>query len=430
MKASSSAKMVFRIFLTFLLATAILAAPAQAQTFTVLHTFKGADGAEPMGVLVSDGSGNIYGTTAGGGSGTKCPNLSSFGCGTAFMLDKAGKEVALYSFDGMNGAGPYAGLLRDGSGNFFGTTIGGGVNGQPCGGTQGYGCGVAFRLAKTGEEAEYKFRGTPDGYFPESLLVEDPAGNLYGTTYLGGANGIGAVFKIDAKNGKETILHSFAGPPEGRGDGAFSYEGVIMDATGNLYGVTSRGGAYGAGMVYELDAGGGETVLYSFTGLFDGSDPDSVLLLDSGRNLYGTTAGGGNSCGVNGCGVVFELSPQPGGTWVESVLYAFCSLPDCTDGQEPVSGPLVIDSVGNLYGTTYFGGISTRLCNGTCGVVFELDAGGKETVLHSFTGGADGAFPFAGLTMDNSGNLYGTTQGGGATCYPSLTCGVVFKITP
>jgi len=429
MQPNSVAKIVVRIFLTLLLAAAILSAPAQAQTFTVLHTFKGADGAEPIGVLVLDRAGNIYGTTGIGGGGTRCPNFSNSGCGTAFMLNKAGKEVGLYSFDGTNGAGPYAGLLRDAAGNFFGTTIGGGTDGQSCDGTQGYGCGVAFKLTKAGKETVYKFQGTPDGYFPESLLVEDPAGDLYGTTYLGGADTLGTVFKIDTK-GNETILHSFAGPPEGGGDGAFSYEGVIMDAVGNLYGVTSRGGAYGAGVVYELAAGGGETVLYSFTGSSDGSGPDSVLLLDSQGNLYGTTAGGGNSCGVNGCGVVFELSPQPGGTWAESVLYAFCSLPDCTDGQEPGSGPLVMDFAGNIYGTTYFGG-AYRNCNGDgCGVVFKLDAAGKETVLHSFTGGSDGASPVAGLAMDSSDNLYGTTQGGGATCYPSLTCGVVFKITP
>lgn len=426
-----AAKTLFLTF-TLLLLSAVLPARLHAQTFAVLHTFTGPDGAEPIGVLVLDGSGNIYGTTGIGGTGTKCPNFSNSGCGTAFVLNKTGKEVGLYSFDGANGAGPYAGLLRDATGNLFGTTIAGGTDGQACGGAQGFGCGVAFRLTKTGKEIVYKFKGTPDGYAPESLLVEDTAGNIYGTTYEGGADTLGAVFKIDTK-GKETILHSFAGPPEGGGDGAFSYEGVIMDAAGNLYGVTSGGGAYGAGVVYELAPGGEETLLYSFTGFSDGSDPDSVLLLDSQGNLYGTTAGGGSSpeCfSINGCGVVFELSPQSGGSWTETVLYTFCSLPGCADGQEPGSGPLVRDSGRNIYGTTVFGGKSTVQCNGSCGVVFKLDSTGHETVLHSFTGGTDGAFPLAGLTMDSSGNLYGTTQAGGATCYTSFTCGVVFKITP
>jgi uncharacterized repeat protein (TIGR03803 family) len=122
--------------------------------------------------------------------------------------------------------------------------------------------------------------------------------------------------------------------------------------------------------------------------------------------------------------VVFELSPKSGGDWVETVLYEFCSLSNCIDGERPLAGPLVRDPAGTLYGTTYFGGVNDD------GVVFKLDVTGQETVLHSFTGGPDGAFPYAGLAEDGSGDLYGTTQGGGATCYTSYTCGVVFKITP
>jgi uncharacterized repeat protein (TIGR03803 family) len=410
------------LLLTFGLLTA-----APAQTFKVLHTFKGSDGASPEGALVLDNAGNIYGTTVGGGSGN-CSELG-MGCGTAFMLNRAGKEVGLYSFKGGNGYGPMAGLLRDAAGNFYGTTINGGEITDTCGGVEAGGCGVAFRLTKTGKEVLYKFKGTPDGYFPESSLVKDAAGNFYGTTYLGGTNGLGAVFKIDAA-GKESILYSFAGPPAGGGDGVSPNEGVIRDPAGNLYGVASAG-AYDAGVVYRLDAFGNETLLYNFTGGSDGGGPDSVLLLDPEGNLYGTTEGGGNSnCGIDGCGVVFELSPQPGGAWTETVLYSFCTLPNCADGERPLTGPLIMDADGNIYGTTYFGGTSKR-CNGdTCGVVFKLDTAGHETVLHSFTGGADGALPYAGVTMDSSGALYGTTQGGGATCYTSYTCGVVFKITP
>jgi uncharacterized repeat protein (TIGR03803 family) len=226
-------------------------------------------------------------------------------------------------------------------------------------------------------------------------------------------------------------LHSFAGPPEGGGDGAFLYEGVIRDTAGNLYGVTAAGGASGAGTVFKVDSSGSETLLYSFSGGSDGGDPDSVLLLDSQGNLYGTTANGGSSDVCDGgCGTVFELSPQSGGNWAETVVYSFCSLENCADGQQPVGGPLVKDSVGNIYGNTIFGG-SYRNCNGdSCGVIFKLDTAGKETVLHSFTGGADGAFPVAGLTLDSSGNLYGTAWQGGAKCFTSYTCGVVFKITP
>jgi uncharacterized repeat protein (TIGR03803 family) len=377
--------------------------------------------------LVRDSSGNIYGTTGGGGTG----GCDGYGCGTVFKMTKEGKEVWLYSFKGTNQIDPSAGLLRDANGNLYGTTENGGKITKTCGGVQGGGCGTVFRVDKNGQGTTlYKFKGTPDGYFPQALLVKDSAGNLYGTSYLGGVDGIGAVFKLDA-NGKETILHSFAGPPEGGGDGAFLYEGVIRDTAGNLYGVTAAGGASGAGTVFKVDSSGSETLLYSFSGGSDGGDPDSVLLLDSQGNLYGTTANGGSSDVCDGgCGTVFELSPQSGGNWAETVVYSFCSLENCADGQQPVGGPLVKDSVGNIYGNTIFGG-SYRNCNGdSCGVIFKLDTAGKETVLHSFTGGADGAFPVAGLTLDSSGNLYGTAWQGGAKCFTSYTCGVVFKITP
>jgi uncharacterized repeat protein (TIGR03803 family) len=413
------------------LMTLLLASVAHAQTqatkFKVLHTFHGKDGSFPTGTLVRDSSGNIYGTTGGGGTG----GCDGYGCGTVFKMNNAGKEIWLYSFKGASQIDPTAGLLRDASGNLYGTTENGGKITKTCGGVQGGGCGTVFRVDKNGQGTTlYKFKGTPDGYFPQALLVKDSAGNLYGTSYLGGVDGIGAVFKLDA-NGKETILHSFAGPPEGGGDGAFLYEGVIRDTAGNLYGVTAAGGASGAGTVFKVDSSGSETLLYSFSGGSDGGDPDSVLLLDSQGNLYGTTANGGSSDVCDGgCGTVFELSPQSGGNWAETVVYSFCSLENCADGQQPVGGPLVKDSVGNIYGNTIFGG-SYRNCNGdSCGVIFKLDTAGKETVLHSFTGGADGAFPVAGLTLDSSGNLYGTAWQGGAKCFTSYTCGVVFKITP
>lgn len=206
---------------------------------------------------------------------------------------------------------------------------------------------------------------------------------------------------------------------------------MIRDAAGNLYGVTGAGGADGGGVAYKLDATGDEILLCSFEGS-DGIGPDSVLAADGAGNLYGTTEGGGNSeCGGTGCGVVFELSPDSGGSWTGTVLYTFCSQSNCADGVEPLDGPLVRDAAGNLYGTTYFGGALPN-CNGAgCGVVFKLDPSGKETVLHSFTGGTDGAFPWAGLTTDAAGNLYGVTAGGGdINCFPPEGCGVVFKITP
>jgi uncharacterized repeat protein (TIGR03803 family) len=261
-------------------------------------------------------------------------------------------------------------------------------------------------------------------------LVKDRAGNLYGTTYLGGMNGLGAVFKIDAA-GKETVLYNFTGGS----DGCAPDPGVILDSAGNLYGVTSDGGAgfcnSGYGVVFEVDTAGDETVLHTFGGS-DGANPFSALLLDSKGNLYGTTANGGTSDVCDGgCGAVYELSPQSGGGWSETVLHSFCSLSGCVDGEKPLFGPLAKDAAGNLYGTTTFGG--TSRCNGSgCGVVFKLDPTGKETVLHDFTGGSDGAFPEVGLALDGAGNLYGAaTSGGDLNCHAKYGgCGVIFKIIP
>jgi uncharacterized repeat protein (TIGR03803 family) len=412
----------FLSLLTCLLTWTILSASALGQALTVLHTFSGAptDGAGPFGQLTRDGVGNLYGTT-GAGSNVKGLCVSFGGCGTAFKLDNTGKLVWMHSFTGSSGQEPLAGLLRSKAGNLYGTTVLGGDT--VC---YTYGCGTVFELSSIGKEKVLdKFTGGLDAQNSEAQLVEDVAGNLYGTTYMGGTSGYGTVFKIDPA-GHETLLYSFAGPLGGGGDGAYAYRGVILDAAGNIYGGTSAGGAYGAGTVFEI--------LYSFTGVADGGGPDSVLLLDAQGNLYGTTVLGGNTnCGGgSGCGVVFKLSPQVGGNWTETTLYTFCSLANCADGREPLTGPLVLDSAGNLYGTTVFGGSSP--CNGSgCGVVFKLEPTGQETVLHSFSGGADGGFPNAGLVTDRSGNLYGMTgQGGNLNC-PNGNgegCGVVFKLRP
>ncbi len=428
MQPSSAAKVVLRIFRTLLLASAVFSAPAHAQTFTVLHTFTGApnDGEGPFGQLTRDSAGNLYGTTEGGGKGN-CARYAGGGCGTAFMLNQAGKEIAKFSFNGGNGFVPLAGLLRDAAGNFYGTTVNGGD--ATC---YKLGCGTVFKITSTGKETVlHEFTGTPDGESPEALLVEDAAGNLYGTTYEGGAfENAGTVFKVD-KEGNESVLYNFCSEAN-CADGNSPYPGVILDAAGNLYGVAEGGGLYDSGVVYEIDTKGQESVLYSFGGGLDGSAPFSVLTADLDGNLYGTTRGGGNlACGGgDGCGVVFQLSPHSGGSWTDTTLYTFCAILSCADGEEPIAGPLARDAAGNLFGTTAFGGAS-RCNGGGCGVVFKLDTTGKETVLHSFTGGADGGFPWAGLTMDSAGNLYGVATGGGDTaCSPPSGCGVVFKLTP
>ena len=422
-KYYSTAKIVFAIFVTLLLASVVVPAQSPAPKFKVLHTFHGPNGYGPGGVLVRDAAGNLYGTTVAGGTG-KCNS----GCGTTFKLNSDGKQVWLHSFNYADGQGPHAGLLHDAAGNFYGTAVEGGKsNHDDC----SVGCGVVFKLDKSGKEAVlHKFRGDPDGYFPEALLVRDSAGNLYGTTYVGGEHGLGTVFKVDGA-GRETVLYSFAGTP----DGSLPYPGVIRDAAGNIYGVTSDGGTgaacdFGCGTVFKVDTTGKETILHDFEAGSDGADPASVLLFDSDGNLYGTTGAGGNGeCGGTGCGTVYELSPQSDGSWTEAVLYVFCSLSGCADGEAPGTGPLVRGANGDLYGTTTQGG-TARGCNGgNCGVLFELDAMGKETVLHSFTGGTDGGIPAAGLLKDATGTLYGTTEGGGdPSCIGG--CGIVFKIVP
>jgi uncharacterized repeat protein (TIGR03803 family) len=243
-------------------------------------------------------------------------------------------------------------------------------------------------------------------------LLQDPNGNLFGTTaYGGGASacsgsfGCGVVFAINTA-GKEEVLHSFSGVA---GDGAIPGAGLVRDGEGNLYGTTQYGGYYGQGSVFMLDRTRKETVLYSFSGGADGGQPLlGYLVQDAEGNVYGTTQFGG----TYGQGTVFKLGRDGN----ETVLYSFNGG---TDGAYPYAS-LVRDGEGNLYGTTNQGG---AFGNGT---VFKLDKYGNETLLHTFTGvGADGASPFADLLRDGKGNLYGTTFFGGASGH-----GIVFMITP
>jgi uncharacterized repeat protein (TIGR03803 family) len=269
----------------------------------------------------------------------------------------------------------------------------------------------------------YAFQGGTDGWAPEAGVVFDHAGNMYGTTELGGGtgcggNGCGTVFKL-ATDGTETILHAFAGG----NDGAFPQGSLIIDAAGAVYGTTDGGGGAGCGgngcgTVFKIAANTEETILYAFTGGADGGYPVAGLLADKKGNLFGTTEGGG----AFEYGTVFEI----GADGAESVLYAFCSLPDCADGADP-SSTLVADAKGNLYGTTQSGGDGS----GGWGTVFEVQKSGKERVIYNFCSQVneircpDGSVPVAGVTMDKSGNLYGTTESGGAA-----NVGTVFVVAP
>ena len=256
----------------------------------------------------------------------------------------------------------------------------------------------------------YSFKGMPDGSWPQANPILDSDGNLYGTTYQGGTSFYGSAYKLDV-TGKETVLYSFLG-----GYGQNPTAGLIRDAKGNLYGTTFWGGAYNQGIVFKLTENGREIVLHSFNKL-DGQWIAASLVTDEAGNFYGTAEY------RNGyAGEVFKVNDKG----KETVLYTFCARQNCADGALPEAS-LIRDAEGNLYGTTLGGG-GSPICS-ECGVVFRLDAKGKETVLHSFTAQPDGKYPVAGLVRDAAGTLYGTTLLGGTTCTPyGGGCGVVFKI--
>lgn len=358
---------------------------------TVLYNFAGgAGGADPNG-LIRDAAGNLYGTTSAGGVSN---------AGLVYELDAAGMETVLYSFPGAtNGAAPAGSLTRDSSGNLYGTTSAGGLNGA----------GTVYRLDPSGKETLlYSFTGGTDGADPQSGVIRDAAGNLYGTTFSGGVNGFGVVYKLDASN-MLTVLHSFTGIPDGYNPSG----GLIFDASGNLYGTTTLGGtADGGGAIFKIDTRGEETLLYSFVcapkDIYCDLYPFSGLTLDGAGNLYGTFQSGGPAKS----GSVYQLTP----TGQLIILHAFAQSQ--ADGYSPYAG-VVLDSAGNLYGTTQLGG------ENNFGVVYEISAAGQETILYTFTGGLDGGHPFGGLLRDQAGNLFGTTPGGG-----SDGDGVVYKIDP
>lgn len=371
--------------------------PPNQTSYKVLYTFAAAaDGERPVGVML-DPIGNLYGTTGFGGV---APCTGHFGCGTVFKLRRSGVETVLYNFSGeADGGYPQAGLVRDYSGNLYGTALTGGDTN--CNSPSG--CGVVFKLDPAGTETVlHSFEGQPgDGAEPEGALTVDAAGNLYGTTYAGGASNLGTVFQLDS-TGTETVLYSFSSSP----DGAYPETGLLRSSTGDLYGTTQQGGLYGYGTVFKLDAVGQETVLYSFGPMPDGEGPrGETLIRDGSGNLYGTTEDGGAS----GYGTVFRLTP----TGQETVLYSFRGE---RDGAFPFGG-VTRDKSGNLYGTTSAAGASHYY-----GTVFRLNPAGSLTVLHSFTGGEDGGNPYSPLIQDQAGNLYGTTNSG--------VWGKIFELTP
>ncbi|HEY3637905.1 MAG TPA: choice-of-anchor tandem repeat GloVer-containing protein [Rhizomicrobium sp.] len=375
--------------------------PAEAKAFKVIYSFPAAtDGAAPHAGLIQDSAGNLYGTTFYGGN-------TSEGRGVAYKIAPGGAETVLHNFSGGTDGGLPAGLMRDSSGNLYGTTEQGGVDG----GCNSQGCGIVYKIDTSGTQTVlYTFSGFNDGAFPQAALIADKKGNLYSTTTGGGTTKNGTVFKLTAK-GKEVVLHSFAGGS----DGMSPIAGLIADKSGHMFGTTNLGGTgtgcggFGCGTIYEIDAKGTETVLYSFTGGSDGGKPVGGLLMDKSGNLFGTTEfyGLNSGCGGTGCGTVFKLSSAGALT----TLYTFTGG---SDGGQPVAS-LASDSSGNLYGTTLFWGQGY-------GVIFALAPNGTENVLHSFTNGDDGAYPWGGLLM-NKGYFISSGSGGGSRDF-----GNVFKV--
>ncbi len=280
--------------------------------------------------------------------------------------------------------------------------------------------------AQTGTEVilESFSQTKPNAFAPYSGLIFDPAGNLYGTTYSGGASGSGSVYMLSPVAGggwTDTVLYSFTGGTDGSQP---YYAGVTLDAAGNLYGTTYHGGnlagcgGTGCGVVFKLSPGSGgsweESVLYTFKGGKDGSFPRAGVIFDAGGNLYGTTSEGGNLTACSGgCGTAFELTPTVSGPWLETVLHSFNGA---SDGSSPHAA-LVFDSAGYLYGTNYWGGTAPVCPAANCGTTFRLASSTsgqwKERVLHAFTNGVDGGNPASNVTFDSAGNLYGTTFQGG-----------------
>jgi uncharacterized repeat protein (TIGR03803 family) len=385
-----------RCFILCLIASVLILFAIQsatAQTFIELYPFNSSgnlsDGGWPEAGVVRDSAGNLYGTTFFGGTGTGC-DINFNGCGTAFKVDSSGNETVLHSFSGaQDGWNPTSSLILDSAGNLYGTTALGGA----------HGLGVVFEIDSSGNETIVHSFDRTDGANPNAGLVQDASGDLYGTTQYGGEGcdfkGCGTVFKL-SPSGQITTLHSFI-----RFDGDGPLGGITVDSSGNVYGTTWLGGLYGYGTVFKIDASGHGEILHHFSGGTDGANPMGSVVLDSAGNLYGSTSAGGNFY----VGTLFMIDPAGN----ETVLYSFMGG---LDGAYPYSS-LILDASGNLYGTVAQGGSTGA------GSVFEFSSG-TLNVLYDFAGTTDGANPMGGLVMDASGNLYGTAVQAGTYGWGSV----------
>jgi uncharacterized repeat protein (TIGR03803 family) len=357
---------------------------------TTLYTFTGGtDGAFPQAALVPGSDGNFYGTTAYGGRG-----IGNAGYGTVFKISANGALTSLYSFSGGNDGSYPNGLVEGNDGSFYGTMAYGGSNG-------------VFRISTNGVLTSlYSFTGGADGARPATALVQGSDGEFYGITSEGGTDNVGTVFRIST-NGALTTLYSFTGG----NDGVFPQAALVQGNDGNFYGTTFGGGS--GGTVFRISSNGDLTTLYSFTGsTTDGAGPWAGLVLGEDGNLYGTTHYGGTN---GGGGTVFRISAN-------GALTSLYSFTGGADGNRPAAA-LVQGSDRKLYGTTQSGGAYGPEFGPRYGTVFQISTNGALTSSYSFTGGADGAYPHAGLVQGTDGNFYGTTSGG------TNGWGNVFKIT-
>jgi uncharacterized repeat protein (TIGR03803 family) len=386
-----------------------------------LHAFLSAgnnnDGSSLYSSLTLDAAGNLYGTSVGGGT---------HNAGVVYELSPGSggkwRETILYNFTGgsQDGSGSHATPVFDAAGNMYGTTPNGALSSKQC----GQGCGVVFQLTPPTnggawtENILHKFTGGADGGVAYAGVIRDGAGNLYGATTTGGSKGKGTVYELSPATGggwQETVLYNFGGTP----DGAEPYSMPVLDGAGNLYGTTYEGGTNNKGTVYELSQASGvwsEQILCSFKGGNDGDEPFAGVILDAAGNVYGTTAEGGTA----NVGTAFKLSAANG--WKKTILHQFLGL-KAGDGANP--NGLIFDAQGNLYGTSVGGG---KFNPGTIFKISQISGAWKETVLYSFTGGNDGAYPSAALNIDGAGHLYGTTLWGGPA--GDTVGGVAFEFTP
>jgi uncharacterized repeat protein (TIGR03803 family) len=383
-----------------LFVTVALLAPSVAQTYTVLHTFTGADGENPTAGVVIDQAGNLYGTASeGGDTSGDCANF--LGCGTVYKLSYKNSVWIfnlLYTFNGSDGLQPLGRVVFGPDGRLYGTTTFGGA----------FGNGTVFSLQPRAtpcptvschwnETVLYSFTGGADGSNPGyGDLAFDRAGNIYGTTTYGGTQNMGAIFELSSSHGvwTERVLHSFGATP---GDGQYPYAGVVLDGAGNLYGTTILGGTFG-GTVYELQQGGGgwsETILHDFQEQDDGYQAIGGLIFDSSGNLYGASSVGG----AHGGGAVYELTPS-GGSWTFRLLYSLTAY-------QGTLASLSMDSSGQLYGTLFAGPQE----------IFRLTESDGQWMQTGFSGGVGGE-PYGNVTLDSTGNLYTTSDN------------LVFEMTP